>query len=77
MWLPGCAHEPVSAPPQVIKVTPPSALLLETPHPDFTGSSNGDLVNFIDEVGNALDMCNADKAALRNWVTDGSHQDQR
>lgn len=49
---------------------PPSGLLVETPHPDFTGSSNGDLVNYIDELGNALDVCNADKASLRTWAAE-------
>ena len=68
MSLAGCAREPVSAPPEVIKLTPPLSLLSETPHPDFSGSSNGDLINYLDEVGNALDVCNADKASVRNWV---------
>jgi hypothetical protein len=64
----GCAHEVVSAPPQVIKVTPPAALLLATPSPDFAGSTNGDLVLFIDELQAALDVCNADKAAVRGFI---------
>ena len=52
----------------MLKVLPPSALLLETPRPDFTGSSNGDLVDYIDELEHALGVCNADKAALRDWA---------
>jgi len=42
--------------------------LLETPSPDFAGSSNGDLVLFIDELQAAIDVCNADKAQVRGYV---------
>jgi hypothetical protein len=49
-------------------VTPPAALLLATPSPDFAGSTNGDLVLFIDELQAALDVCNADKAAVRGFI---------
>ena len=45
-------------------VMPPRALLLATPAPVFSGSTNADLDAFVDDLHDALRSCNADKASI-------------
>lgn len=54
--------------PEVIQVTPPAALLTETPVPPFVGATNADLAGYVDELLGAVAQCNADKAAVRSWA---------
>ena len=66
----GCATPSV---PQVsyIREYPPAALLLPCPKPSVQVLSNGDLVTLSLELSTALDACDDDKAALRDWSQDG------
>lgn len=56
--------------PQVsyIKEYPPAALLLPCPKPSVQVLTNGDLVTLSLELWQALDACNDDKEALRDWA---------
>lgn len=48
---------------------PPAALLVDTPIPAWTGGAYRDLVEYSLELISALHRANADKAALREWVS--------
>lgn len=62
--LAGCATRP----PQVVKLYPPASLLADCAHPDIQTGTNGDLARGILSYRAALDTCNNDKAALREWA---------
>ena len=53
--------------PQVVRSTPPAALLEPTPIPEFAGSTNGDLVDYIETLRGAIAECNADKVGVAQW----------
>lgn len=63
--------------PQFVPVTPPVALLAPTAIPDFTGMTNGDLVEYIDTLRAAVAECNADKAATAHWADETSKEPPR
>ena len=80
---PLCACSTVS---QSIVLTPPSNLLADCPQPplpegimqshDLRGYSLAVTRHLVD-VQHALDLCNADKAALRQWVQEAETGVQR
>lgn len=52
-----------------MKVKPPADLLADCPHADAPADrTNGGLADFALRERQALDTCNADKAALRAWA---------
>lgn len=54
--------------PEIHRMTPPAALMQQTPAPTMSGSTNGALLDYALDVRAALDQCNADKAVLREWA---------
>ncbi|KAF1043418.1 MAG: hypothetical protein GAK35_02202 [Herbaspirillum frisingense] len=50
-------------------VTPPSDLLNDCPHAAAPDRTNAGLANYVKAEQDALDNCNADKAALRAWAS--------
>jgi len=54
--------------PQIFRVMPPDALMQPTPRPVFNGTTNGDMLEHAMDLRHAVDACNADKAALRDWA---------
>lgn len=59
--LTGCAE-------RLVYATPPVELLADCPKPAPVIETNGELAQAYVLRGHALDLCNADKAALRAWV---------
>lgn len=57
--------------PEAHRMTPPAALMQQTPAPTMGGRTNGVLLDYALDVRAALDQCNADKAALREWAGGG------
>lgn len=55
-------------PPQTIKLLPPVELLQDCPVPQLIGRTNRFLAEGYEARGAALEACNADKAALREWA---------
>jgi len=53
--------------PKVERLTPPIELLRECPSPEYDKTTNGGLANGLERFKAALGLCNADKAALREW----------
>ena len=51
-----------------VRLTPPSALLRETPEPRLTEATNAGLLDYTLDLRAALRKANADKAALRQWA---------
>lgn len=52
----------------VQKAVPPDSLIADTPHaPEPTDRTNASLAAYAHGERTALDLCNADKAALREW----------
>ncbi len=64
LFLSACTSNPVV---RTEVVVPPKTFMAETPKPTFSGTATGELVPFIRELNNALDSCNDDKQALRDW----------
>ena len=63
-----CARQPVAPTPEVVKVTPPAGLLLDTPIPPCAVSVNEDMVECILGLVYSIGQCNADKRATRTWA---------
>lgn len=61
--LMGCA----ALTPEVVKQYPPTDLLADCPHPVINVTKNKGLAEGILAYRDALDKCNNDKAALREW----------
>jgi hypothetical protein len=59
----GCATRS----PEVAKQYPPTDLLADCPHPVVNVTKNKGLAEGILAYRQALDKCNNDKAALREW----------
>lgn len=59
--LSGCAE-------RLVYATPPVELLADCPKPSPVIETNGALAQAYVLRGHAIDLCNADKAALRAWV---------
>lgn len=62
--LAGCGTQP----PQYVWALPPAALLEDCPIPMDPIPTNGDLARRDAARKAALERCNADKAALREWA---------
>lgn len=56
--------------PNTTRLLPPADLLADCPIPGLDPSTNGALVQGILDLRLALQGCNADKAALREWAKD-------
>lgn len=63
LLLAGCATRA----PEVVKLTPPASLLADCEHPVINVTKNKGLAEGIVAYREALDKCNNDKAALREW----------
>lgn len=63
MLMSGCA----TATPEVVKQYPPTDLLADCQHPVIDVTKNKGLAEGILAYRAALDKCNNDKAALREW----------
>ncbi|WP_371824089.1 Rz1-like lysis system protein LysC [Hahella sp. HN01] len=64
----GCARTRLITQTQTIKQFPPEVLMQPCDIPAFSGSTNADLVVYIERLIASLRMCNADKSALREWA---------
>lgn len=63
-FIAACSSNPVI-------IAPPAHLLADCAHaPNPTEQSNGALAEYIQAEQKALDLCNADKAALREFFRD-------
>lgn len=51
----------------------PEMLLAPCPEPQWEGETNGDLIDYIADLKEALGKCNADKAAIYK-IIDGRNQ---
>jgi hypothetical protein len=65
LMLTGCGS---LRPPEVRVLTPPGALLEDCTYTETPLSTNADLARAYLGLRNALDLCNNDKEALREWV---------
>lgn len=63
--LGGCASVPAV---EVVRVTPPTALLAACPVPDRAVRTNGDLAALVLDLREALGLCNDQLSTLREWV---------
>lgn len=50
------------------KQYPPALLVRDCPLPAFTGDETGDVFAYAADLIEELKRCNADKAALREWM---------
>lgn len=77
----GCSNEKLVTVPQVVYVTPPSVLLEQVTAPAFTGTTNGDLIEYILELRDALSEANAKLRAIGKWrltlTGDGTDTDKQ
>lgn len=77
--LTGCwqADERIVVQTEIIRLEPPAALLQDCRAPGPTDyRTNMDLVRRIIDLNHALEDCNADKAALRQWAAGDQHGDE-
>lgn len=58
--LAGCTH--------VSGLSPPAEYLRDCTYDTSVPRTNGELLRQRNDRGDALDLCNADKAALREWA---------
>lgn len=65
----GRKEPPTVTVPQVIRVTVPEAHARDTDIPVIGGDTNGDLLRERDALLDALESCNADKAAIRKVIS--------
>lgn len=49
---------------------PPAFLLAACPVPEYTGTEWADVAEYAKQVQVMLDLCNGDKAMLREWVSE-------
>lgn len=70
LWLAGCsqAAPQVVVQTEILRLSPPPALMEICPKPVWDGTTNGDLLMYALNLENALDGCNAKLEALRRWV---------
>lgn len=57
-----------SAPLKTIRLLPPNELVQDCIAPEVVAGTNKDLANSIILLGDALELCNIDKKALRDWA---------
>ena len=53
---------------KVVKISPPKHLLLLTVAPSFVGSTCGEVIEHTVALRESLASCNADKAAVLDWL---------
>lgn len=63
------ATKPIEAVPVTQYVTPPALLMQATPEPQCNATTNGELLDCYFSARDALRAANADKAAMRAFVT--------
>lgn len=70
LWLAGCsqAAPQVVVQTEILRLSPPPALMEICPKPVWDGTTNGDLLMYALELQNALDGCNAKLEAQRKWA---------
>lgn len=64
-FLAGCSTVPAV---EVVRVTPPEALLAACPVPDRDVRTNGDLAALVLDLREAMGLCNDQLQTLREWV---------
>lgn len=64
-FLAGCSTVPAV---EVVKVTPPEALLTACPVPSRPVATNGDLAALVLDLREALGLCNDQISALQEWA---------
>lgn len=67
----GCSRTEVVTRVEVVKMYPPGVLMLNTPIPQYAGSTHGDMIAYILDLLKLLRDANADKTALREWAHEG------
>ena len=65
LFLTACSTPPTRT--EFIHLTPPFALMLSDDMPEFKGKTNGDLIEYVEELRVWGLECNADKASLQEW----------
>jgi hypothetical protein len=55
---------------EVIRLKPPDVLLQPCQASGFTGQTYGDLVHYSIGLRETLELCNQDKAAIRQWANE-------
>lgn len=63
-----------TAPTRTVISTPPADLVQDCPEPASDFQTNADLVTGFLDMRQALRVCNADKAALRLWISEVSKE---
>lgn len=66
IFLGGCAAGPC---PPARPMAPPAVYLQDVPEPEFRGRTNGGLLAWALELREAVRMGNADKRAIREWMS--------
>lgn len=66
IFLVGCSTKTIKET-QYVKIQPPTALIEPTSIPRFSGSTYGDLVEFVPELEAAVGQCNIDKESIKEY----------
>ncbi len=65
LQLTGCASKKEIVPiTKLIELRTPKHLQMPTPVPEWNGTTNQDLIEYVLELKEALNMCNADKVGI-------------
>lgn len=65
LFFTGCASKKEIIPiTKVVEIKPPQHLTKPTPIPAWIGETNQDLAEYVLELREAVDMCNADKGKI-------------
>jgi hypothetical protein len=65
----GCARTQTVYKTNTAYRNPPAFLLADCPVPEYTGTDWQDVAEYAKAVQVMLDLCNGDKAMLREWVS--------
>lgn len=63
----GCGHTPLQVQTEIVKLTPPTEFIQDTPVPSFLGNQNEDLLYWSLDLKGNLEGCNLDKKKIRDW----------
>lgn len=66
----GCASTQTVYKTNTIYRNPPAFLLADCPAPAYNGTTWADVADHASQLQSILDLCNSDKAMLREWVTE-------